>query len=367
MSDSNPQPSRRDLFAPRSGTPDEGADQPTEYGPLFHFSANAMGCEFQVLCDETGRESLAGCVTDGFSLIADLEQQLSIFRPSSEMSAINRFAEQAETCDTQQVVEPTENRLPQLPVDPALFELLQTAQTIRQATSGAFDISATPLSRLWKECRQGRVVPDQAAIESVLANVGGQHIQLDAEAKSIGFRRSGLVLDLGGIGKGYALDRLREFLVMSNAQNFLIHGGQSSVIGCGSRSIDQGRGTMPWQVGISHPLSPGVRLATISLNDRAVGTSGSGRQSFVFEGKRYGHIIDPRTGWPADHFLSVTVLAEQAVQADALATAIFVAGPDFAEEICEQFGVSAITVGHFDDQRLAIDSINLAKEDWTLE
>jgi len=288
---------------------------------------------------------LATAVTDAFQLIHGLEERLSIYREGSEMSQINKL----------DVNQPHK-------IQPDLFQLLCIADEIRRATNGAFDLTATALTRLWKSCRQARSLPDDASIFESLKVVGGQKIRLNAMDSTIELQGNGLTLDLGGIGKGFALDQLKNFLLMSNCQHFLIHGGQSSVIASGRRTAADGIGNSAWQVGITHPLTPGVRLATLFLNDQAIGTSGSGRQSFVKDGKRYGHIIDPRTGWPADHFLSVTVLADSATQADALATAIFVAGLEQIQSICDQFEISAVTVRQAENSRVEIETINLPAE-----
>ena len=343
------QPSRRDLLGARlpGGEGSESNDfVPDNFGPLFHFSSNAMGCQFQVLCAAEGRQALAKAVADGFDLIEHLEQQLSIYRQSSEMSGINRDAFRSDVS-----------------VEPSLFELLRLACRMSEATQGAFDITAAPLTRLWKAHRTDRTLPGETEVTTILNQVGFQHLQLEETTQTIRFARENLMIDLGGIGKGYALDRLKEHLSTAGCNDFLIHGGQSSVIGCGMRSDPTGV-RHPWQVSISHPLTPGLRLATLAISDRALGTSGSGRQHFVVDGKRFGHIIDPRSGWPADKLLSVTVIADSAVLADALATAIFVAGPEQAQKICDHFEVAAVLVSN---EGKIVSTINLDDSEIRLE
>ncbi|MCP4081325.1 MAG: FAD:protein FMN transferase [Planctomycetaceae bacterium] len=345
MDKPNRQPSRRDLLGARlpgdADRQENSAEEP-KFGPLFHFSANAMGCEFQVLCTSEGRKALATAVTDGFDLIQYLEQQLSIYRPSSELSQINRSA----------FSEP-------ISVEPALFSLLQLANEICEITEGAFDVTATPLTRLWKSHRQTRSLPSQTEIIECLRCVGSQHLIFDSTANTLRFEMEGMTIDLGGIGKGYALDRLNEHLQSAGCTDFLIHGGQSSVISTGQRSDRSGNQKHPWQIAVTHPLLAKQTLATLHLQDQAIGTSGSGRQNFVVDGKRYGHIIDPRNGWPADNLLSVTVIAKSAVLADALATAIFVAGQPSANAICNHFNVAAILISNAGK---IIETINMPDE-----
>jgi thiamine biosynthesis lipoprotein len=139
---------------------------------------------------------------------------------------------------------------------------------------------------------------------------------------------------LGGIGKGYALDRGAELLQENGTSDFVFHGGQSSIVARGSR-LDPEQETPGWKVGVNHPLRPEQRLAEITLQDQAIGTSGSRRQSFYHQGKRYGHIIDPRTGWPAQDVYSATVIAPTAATADALSTAFYVMGVENSLSYCE--------------------------------
>lgn len=348
MTQEDQQPTRRDLLGSLFDGDDSAADSsiiPAAGGPVFSYSANAMGCQFQLLCDGENQQTIAWHAPQALQLIADLEQDLSIYRESSPMSAINQL-----------------DRGEPLEISRELFDLLKSAVDISRATSGAFDISATPLSRLWKTCRIERRLPEAVDIKSVLPFVGTDTIRLDDQQLSISLSDQRVQLDLGGIGKGYALDRIRELLHGHEAEHFLIHGGQSSVVASGLRG-----GTQRWEVGISHPLSPGVRLAQVALNDQSIGTSGSGRQSFVVAGQRYGHIIDPRTGWPADHMLAATVIADSAMMADALATAIFVAGFDHAQSICDQFSLGAILVSaDASSGQLQIDRYNVPDDAWTM-
>jgi thiamine biosynthesis lipoprotein len=139
-------------------------------------------------------------------------------------------------------------------------------------------------------------------------------------------------LNLGSIGKGYALDRASERLLAAGVGDFLLHGGQSSVLARGSRQSGTARDG--WTVGIHDPLRRGRRIGQLRLRDRALGTSGSANQSFRHHGRRYAHILDPRTGWPAEGVWSATVLAPTAAEADALSTAFYVMGADAAFRYC---------------------------------
>ena len=144
-------------------------------------------------------------------------------------------------------------------------------------------------------------------------------------------------MNLGSVGKGYALDRCAEVMAMGGVEAFMCHGGQSSILARGVRRAgDDKQDAVPWSVALRHPLRPERRLAELSLCDQALGTSGSGQQFFYHRGRRYGHVLDPRSGAPAEGVLSATVLAPSAAQADALATTFFVLGVDATSAYCEE-------------------------------
>src|SRR5262249_12533030 len=229
--------------------------------------------------------------------------------------------------------------------------------------------------------RQGQM-PSDESVAAALATVGSQHVQLDAAMHSVRFLRPGVELNLGAIGKGYALDRAADTLVAGGVHEFLIHGGNSSVLARGERMKDQGGGmkddakrdrssfilhpsSFGWSVALRHPLKPDVRLAEFVLRDQALGTSGSGTQFFHYQGKRYGHIIDPRSGWPSDHVLSSTVIAPTAEQADALSTALYVMGLESAQQFCANHReISALLVTQTGAASVELHPINLPQNHW---
>ena len=148
------------------------------------------------------------------------------------------------------------------------------------------------------------------------------------------FLQAGIEINLGSIGKGYALDRAGELLAECGVDDYLLHGGNSSVLARGAHAELGADGG--WSVGVRDPLHPARRLGQLRVRDRALATSGSGTQFFVHHGKRYGHMLDPRTGQPAEGVLSATVLAPTAAEADALSTAFYVMGPEQTAAYCDQ-------------------------------
>jgi thiamine biosynthesis lipoprotein len=167
----------------------------------------------------------------------------------------------------------------------------------------------------------------------VMELVGSRHVVLDPLARTVHFRRPGLELNLGAIGKGYALDRAAELLRREwRMPSGILHGGRSSVLAIGSPPAETaGTG---WLVALQHPFDASRQVARLRLRDLALGTSGATVQYFEADGRRFGHILDPRSGWPAAGQVCVSVVAATAAQADALSTAFFISGPDQARAYC---------------------------------
>jgi thiamine biosynthesis lipoprotein len=179
--------------------------------------------------------------------------------------------------------------------------------------------------------------------------------------QSIRFDEAGVELDLGSIGKGYALDRCAELLEARGVRRFLIQGGLSSVLARGGRT---NAGT-PWQVDLHHPYRPQVRLGCLRLTDRALGTSGSVKQNRLHNGERLGHILDPRSGWPACQLLSATALADRAATADALATAFFVMGVEATQRYCHEHPeIGAVLVCESDNNGPIVTTCGLDRVEW---
>jgi len=280
----------------------------------------AMACEFEVQLAAGRHDGSTEQVLEALDLVEALEAQLTIYRADSEVLRINRTAANGPVS-----------------VEPRLFALLQMAQRLHRETDGAFDITIGPLSDVWGFSRRAGRLPSDEEIASALENVGMDNVSLDAANHQVAFRRAGISLHLNCIGKGYALDRIAELLDSpgepdgAGVGDYLLHGGRSSVL---ARGNCPGSNRPGWSIGVPHPLRPGERLAEIDLVDQALGTSGSGTQFFEHAGRRYGHLLDPRTGWPAEGIYSATVVAPTAAEADALSTALYVMGAAQAADYC---------------------------------
>jgi thiamine biosynthesis lipoprotein len=306
--------------------------EPNRDGYLLRFSRRAMACEFELLLNAGQYQHGTEAAVAALDLVDELEAQLSVFREDSEVSRLNRSA-----------------HLNSVSVEPRLFALFQQAAQIHRDTGGAYDITSGPLTKIWGFYRREGRVPEPADLAATMTRIGMQHIDFDDSTCTVKFRQPDVEINLGSIGKGYALDRLAETLVTAGIESFLLHGGNSSVLARGSQQ------NACWQIGLRHPLAPDRRIGEFTLRNRALGTSGSGTQFFEYEGRRYGHILDPRTGQPAEGTLSVTVAAPSGAQADALATAFYVMGADESIEYCRSHpGVSAaiLSPGDRDDVHL---------------
>jgi thiamine biosynthesis lipoprotein len=280
---------------------------------LLRLGRGAMATNFELLLPFATPNAIT-CGTVAFYLLDALEHQLSVYRDGSEVSGLNRHAFERPVA-----------------VEERLFTLLEESKRLTAETEGAFDVTSGALIDAWGFFRGPPRVPSESERAQALARVGMQWVALDPADRTVRFLRQGLAINLGSIGKGYALDRQAELLVRSGLGVFLLHGGSSSVYARGSATTDE-RG---WAVGISHPWVPGRRLAQVWLRDRALGTSAATFRHLVHEGRRLGHILDPRTGWPADGLASASVLAPTAAEADALATAFYILGVDWARGYCQ--------------------------------
>ncbi len=284
---------------------------PPESGPTVRLGKQAMACDFDVILNP-GPAARLDAAAMALDLIDELEAQLSVYRPESEVSRLNARA-------ADEWIE----------VEPRLFDLLTMAREISAETAGGFDITTGPLIALWRQCKAEYRLPTEAEISVTRQRTGMAQVAFDPERRAIRFPATGMEFNLGSIGKGYALDRSAELILRQGVAEFLLHGGKSSLLARGSHG-----GYPGWPIGIANPLFPEKTLATILLVNAGLSTSGSNIQYFRLDGKRYGHILDPRTGWPADGLASVTVLAPTATLAEALSTAFFVIGVENARRYC---------------------------------
>jgi thiamine biosynthesis lipoprotein len=305
-------------------------DEPAPFADVAVLRAarRAMATLFEVLVP-FGSPDAQPAAEAALDLIDDLEDQLTVYRDHSEVCRLNATAADR----------PVE-------VEAALFDLIDLASRVTRQTNGAFDIATGALIKAWGFYRRQGRVPTPAERATALAATGTRFIDLDRDRRTVRFLRNGLEINLGGIGKGYALDRAADLLRRDwGLGSALLHGGASSVRAVGAPP-GQPRG---WPVALKHPWDPDRRLGTLYLNDAALGTSAATFQHFEYNGKKLGHLLDPRNGWPAEGVEQVSVIAPTAAEADALSTAFFVLGAEPTARFCQarpNVGVVLLPAGH---------------------
>jgi thiamine biosynthesis lipoprotein len=281
---------------------------------VLRASRPAMATVFEVLLP-FGKPIAQMAAEAALDRIDDLEDQLTIFRDTSEVSRLNATAASRPVT-----------------VERGLFDLIAFAARITRQTQGAFDIATGALTKAWGFYRRQGRVPTPAERATAMTRTGTRFLILDHDHRTVKYLRPGLEINLGGIGKGYALDRAAELLRADwDVGSGLLNGGMSSVRAVGSPP-GQPRG---WPVALRHPWEPGRELGMLYLSDAGLGTSAATFQHFEYNGRKLGHLLDPRVGWPAAGVEQVSVVAPTAAEADALSTAFFVLGPAATARFCE--------------------------------
>ena len=272
-------------------------------------SGDAMGATYSIVLYGYDRVKMEAAVDAAFDEVRRLDEMLSNYRADSEWSEVNRHAAEKP-----------------VKLSPELFQLLSASLAYSRESDGAFDISVGPLMKVWGFYKGSGHLPHRAEVEAVLPKVGYRHIRLDRAAGTVWFDRSGVELDPGGIGKGYAVDRMVDVLRQQGFQIALVAGSDSSIYGLGAPpSEPQG-----WRVDIKDPRNPRKIAAEAFLKDMSMSTSGSYEKFFRAEGRIYAHIMDPRTGYPAQGSVSVSVIAPRTIDSEAWAKPYFVNGRQWA-------------------------------------
>lgn len=308
---------------------------------LLRFARQAMATMFEVVLP-LGLPNAHEAAVAALDEIDRLERQLTVYRDDSEVSLINALASERP-----------------IRVEDHLFDLFQRCVNWHRETRGAFDIAAGALVKCWGFYRREGRVPTLAERQAALARSGLSRVRLDGLEKTLAFAAPGVEINLGSVGKGYALDRVVGLLRHDfGVGQGLVHGGHSSVFAMGSEpGSSQG-----WLVGLADPADPARSLGAFRLSDRGLGVSAASHQFVEHGGRKLGHILDPRSAWPAEGVTTAAVTAPTAAEADALATAFFVLGPGPAREICarrpelgavlvSRSGVEAIGLGISEFQR----------------
>lgn len=259
-----------------------------------------MGTVVEIRVYDDTAEQYEDTISAAFAEIAAIERLMSPHQPESDVSRLS---------------------VADIPVTVSneTLEVLQLAEKVSTASHGAFAATLGRLVNLWGFAEGEAQLPALAAIEAALADV--EPAALTFHGNKITKKTATLAIDLGGVAKGYAIDRAIAVLAASGIQHASVNAG-------GDMRLLGDRAGAPWRIGIQHPRQAGAILASLKLADRAVVTSGDYERFFEQDGVRYHHILDSRTGYPARLCQAVTVVSEQAALADAVATAAFVLGPE---------------------------------------
>ncbi len=298
-------------------------------------SVDAMGSTFSVVLYGEDRNKLESASEVAFEEVRRLDSLLSNYKPESEWSQVNRDAAQKPVVVSQE-----------------LFDLLVACVNYSRQSEGSFDITVGPLMKVWGFYRGTGHLPKPGEVKQAMDQIGYRNIKLNPADRSVSFSRPGLNLDPGGVGKGYAVDRMADVLRRQGVKSALISGGGSSIYCLGAPPDEAG-----WRIKLEDPRHAGdpdaPYAAEVILKDESISTSGSYEKFFVAEGKTWSHIMDPRTGFPAQGTLSVSVISPRTLDSEVWAKPYFIMGRrwtatnkprDFRVFFCQASGGSSTPV-----------------------
>jgi FAD:protein FMN transferase len=299
--------------APASAAPDAGQPDVAPAEPEVHRAErNLMGTIWALTLLGGSAEKADAAAAAALDEVARLEQLLSEWQSDSEISRVNQAAGVAP-----------------VHVGPELIACVRASLEVARWSDGAFDISWASLRGLWDfSASSAHVPPSKASVKERLPLWNYRNIVLDEAHQTLFLKRRGMQIGLGGVAKGYALDRAGELLQRAGFDNFLIYAG-------GQVLVHGRRGDRPWRVGIQHPREP-RHFAYVEIEDGSLATSGDYEHAYRHEGRTYHHIIDPKTGFPASRISAVTLVSKTALWADAVDTALFIMGPQAALRAIER-------------------------------
>ncbi|WP_298396449.1 FAD:protein FMN transferase [Flavobacterium sp.] len=289
---------------------------------VYKKKLSMLGSPFEITV--IAKDSAQGIVfaDKAIAEVKRIENLISDWIPTTQISQVNKNA-----------------GIKPIKVDDEVFSLVERAIKISKLTNGAFDISYASMDKIWKFDGSMKEMPTPEAIKKSVEKIGYQKIILNDANKTIFLQEEGMKLGLGGIGQGYIADKIKALLQKDGCESGIVN--VSGDINTWGKNIDG----KPWNIGIINPMNKNKVFATFPLIDSAVETSGSYEKFVQFNGIRYSHIIDPRTGYPATGIVSVSVFAKQTEIADALATGIFVLGIDVGLDLVNQLkGIQCIIV-----------------------
>lgn len=289
----------------------------------FRKSELHMGVEFEIVLYASDAAAAEAAITKGFARVAALDQSMSDYNPESELS---KLSETSTVLPGTTSTDPPPTAKP-IPLSDDLWNVLAYSQELSRQSNGAFDVTIGPLTKLWRRARRQNQLPAAERLAEARASVGYKFLKLDPDHRTAQLLRANMRLDLGGVAKGLAAEEALAEIKRAGIAQALVRASGDIAAG------DPPPGETGWRIGIA-PISPDdPPTRFVRLANQAISTSGDSRQHLVVEGKRYSHIIDPRTGNGVSGRSSVSVIAPRGMQADALATAVSILGPEKGLEL----------------------------------
>jgi FAD:protein FMN transferase len=280
----------------------------------------SMACTYSVIAYGREGQEIKQIVREALDEVDRIDRLMSHYKKDSPLSEINRNAAKGP-----------------VRVEAELFDFISECSKYSRESDGAFDITVGPLMKAWGFFRDEGRLPSDSELSKARANTGYRHIILDEKERTVRFDRDGVELDLGGIAKGYAVDRAVALLKSRGIERALVSAGGSTIYGLGSPPDSSG-----WEIEIQDPIDHRKTAATINLNNRALSVSGSYEKFFEVDGVRYSHIMDPRTGLPVQGLLSVAVVVETGTAGDALDNVFYVLGIEKSRKLIQQYPLTEV-------------------------
>ncbi|MFQ5901462.1 MAG: FAD:protein FMN transferase [Thermodesulfobacteriota bacterium] len=293
---------------------------------LFKRKTVLMGTDVEIIVSASDEAAVNAAIDTAVMEIKSIEGEMSEWGAGSTVSIINEKAGKGP-----------------VKVSDRLFNVISTAQKISDMSGGAFDISWAAMRGLWNFTNGKEHIPLPDKVQERLKLVNYRDIILDKTGKTIFLKREGMAMGLGGIAKGYAVDMAMQALVNHGFKNAIIKAGGDIRV----QGTKEGR---PWKVSIKHPRDKNKLLGRLSLSNISISTSGDYERFFIKDGIRYHHIMDPKTGYPAQGCQSVTILAPDTMTSDLLSTTVFVLGPEVGMKLIKRLpGIEGIIVDNKGD------------------
>jgi len=304
------------VFLSYAGSPQAALTQRVEA------NIDAMGSTYSVVVYGSDEARLRAAVEDASEEVRRLDQLLSNYIPASEWSQVNREASDKP-----------------VRISTELFQLLAACVEYSRESDGAFDITVGPLMKVWGFYKGSGHLPHRAEVRGAMAHVGYQNILLDPKNNTVRFAKEGVEIDPGGIGKGYAVDKMVNVLKADGITSALVSASGSSIYGIGAPPHEPG-----WKIKIRDPKDASKIASEVILRDNSLSTSGNYEKFFFAEGKLYSHIMDPRTGYPSEGMLAISVVSPKTIDSEAWCKPYYIRGrawaaqhkkPEFRVFLCE--------------------------------